>query len=465
MLTINLNSDLKTPLYEQIYNYIKEEIKNGNIVYNTKLPSSRGLASYLSVSRNTVDMAYAQLLSEGYIDAYPKKGYFVNKFTQLNKLNNPKAIKSNIKKYEETLKYKYDFSPFAINLEKFPYNTWRQLSKNCLINDNNNLFLLGNSQGDYQLREVIVKYLYESRGVNCKPEQIIIGAGVDYILQLLAQIFTNKTKIAIENPAYKQAYNIFTGFSINTYPIAIDKLGIDIKSLYKTDAEIVYVTPSHQYPIGIVMPIKRRLELLEWANQNENRYIIEDDHDSEFRYKGKPIPALQGLDENDKVIYLGTFSRAIAPAIRVAYVVMPQALLNTYINRFSYYSCTVSRLDQAIITDFIKYGYFERHLNKMRKIYKNKHDLLINNLNISKSSIIGENAGLHIVLKLNTNLEENEVIKMGANFGLKLYGLKEHYIEIPKNYKTSLLFGYANLSDNDIIEGIKIFNDNILSKI
>lgn len=465
MLTINLNSDLKTPLYEQIYNHIKEEIKNGNIVYNTKLPSSRGLASYLSVSRNTVDMAYAQLLSEGYIDAYPKKGYFVNKFTQLNKLNNPKTIKSNIKKYEETLKYKYDFSPFAINLEKFPYNTWRQLSKNCLINDNNNLFLLGNSQGDYQLREVIVKYLYESRGVNCKPEQIIIGAGVDYILQLLAQIFTNKTKIAIENPAYKQAYNIFTGFSINTYPIAIDKLGIDIKSLYKTDAEIVYVTPSHQYPIGIVMPIKRRLELLEWANQNENRYIIEDDHDSEFRYKGKPIPALQGLDENDKVIYLGTFSRAIAPAIRVAYVVMPQALLNTYINRFSYYSCTVSRLDQAIITDFIKYGYFERHLNKMRKIYKNKHDLLINNLNISKSSIIGENAGLHIVLKLNTNLEENEVIKMGANFGLKLYGLKEHYIEIPKNYKTSLLFGYANLSDNDIIEGIKIFNDNILSKI
>lgn len=465
MLTINLNSDLKTPLYEQIYNYIKEEIKNGNIVYNTKLPSSRGLASYLSVSRNTVDMAYAQLLSEGYIDAYPKKGYFVNKFTQLNKLNNPKTIKSNIKKYTETLKYKYDFSPFAINLEKFPYNTWRQLSKNCLINDNNNLFLLGNSQGDYQLREVIVKYLYESRGVNCNPEQVIIGAGVDYILQLLAQIFTNQTKIAIENPAYKQAYNIFTGFSINTYPITIDKFGIDIKSLYKTDAEIVYVTPSHQYPIGIVMPIKRRLELLEWANENKNRYIIEDDHDSEFRYKGKPIPALQGLDENDKVIYLGTFSRAIAPAIRVAYVVMPQTLLDTYINRFNYYSCTVSRLDQAIITDFIKYGYFERHLNKMRKIYKNKHDLLINNLNISKSSIIGENAGLHIVLKLNTNLEENEVIKMGANFGLKLYGLKEHYIEIPKNYKASLLFGYANLSDNDIIEGIKIFNDNILSKI
>ncbi|HEX3077095.1 MAG TPA: PLP-dependent aminotransferase family protein [Lachnospiraceae bacterium] len=457
MLTIHLNMKSGIPLYEQIYRYIKEEIRNGSLPYHTKLPSTRSLASHLQVSRNTVDMAYAQLLSEGYIESSAKRGYFVCQITELVTLNQRNSPMVN-EEAERKSDYRYHFSPFAIDINHFPYNTWRKLSKDCMNNHSNDLFLLGSKQGDSSFRESIQKYLHESRGVICQKEQIIVGAGADYLLQLLAQLLKPSNLIAMENPTYKQAYRIFCGFGHRTCSIPLDQNGIRIDSLSTTDADIAYVTPSHQYPIGIVMPIKRRMELLNWANERNGRYIIEDDHDSEFRYKGKPIPALQGLDTNGKVIYMGTFSRAIAPAIRVGYLVLPNELLMRYKNQYNYYNSTVSRIDQAILTTFINEGYFERHLNKVRKIYRSKHDVLLNALKIFSNHITihGEHAGLHLVVQFHLSITEEQIIDLAASNGIKLYGLKEHYVTVnEENYTPTILLGYANLTEEEIVEGVQ----------
>ncbi len=460
MLTIPINTNSKFSLYEQIYQYIKNEIIHGVLAYQSKLPSTRSLAAHLSISRNTVDMAYAQLLSEGYIEAVPKSGYFVCKITALNILNNTNYEKK--EKLEEgrqdTSAYSYDFSPFSVNLSHFPYQTWRQLSKNCL-QDNTDLFLLGDNQGDFTLRQAITHYLHQSRGVNCEENQLIIGAGVDYLLQMLARLFGSNCNIAMENPSYQRANKIFNGFGIKTTPISLDSNGMSVEALEKTNCNIAYVTPSHQYPLGIVMPIQRRIELLTWANQNTSRYIIEDDHDSEFRYKGKPIPSLQSIASCDNVVYIGTFSRAIAPAIRVGYMVLPHVLLKEFKAQFSYFASTVSRIDQAILTDFINEGYFERHLNRMRKVYKIKHDILLTSLKAKNLPIIisGENAGMHLVVQLTNGASEEKVIEQAKENHIQLYGLKEHFLEIPTNYATTFLFGYANLSEDDIINGINEF--------
>ena len=474
MLTINIDTRLVIPMYEQIYNYIKKEIQSGNLPFHTKLPSTRSLAVNLQVSRNTVDMAYSQLVSEGYIESVPKSGYYVCTISDLTHITVNRTALNQLPTKVKAL-YHYDFSPFVIDINSFPYNIWRKLSKNCMNDNNNNLFLLGDNQGDENLRIAITRYLHESRGVNCSTEQIIIGAGADYLLQLLSQILqyikqgtvstesSYQSIIAMENPTYKQAYKIFTGMHFGVVPIDLDHNGINIQHLSESNSNIVYVTPSHQYPLGIVMPIKRRLELLKWANVSPNRYIIEDDHDSEFRYKGKPIPALQGIDSSGKVIYIGTFSRAVAPAIRIGYMVLPENLLEIYRKNLYYYSSTVSRVDQNIMQNFIKEGYFERHLNKMRKIYKNKHDLLIQSLKIFKNKIQieGENAGLHLVLRFPTITSEKEIIELAAKKSIKLYGLSEHYITsteaqniMPQSIPPTILLGYANVSEQDIRDGI-----------
>lgn len=461
MFTIHLNTKSKAPLYDQIYTYIKNEIRSGSIPYQAKLPSTRSLATHLQVSRNTVDMAYSQLVSEGYIESKSKSGYYVCQLEEMlafPKHSAPEQIP--VEKLKPS--YTYDFSPFAIDIHQFPYNTWRRLSKECLNNSNNDLFLLGSKQGDMEFRESIQKYLHESRGVQCHKDQIIVGAGVDYLLQLLVQLLKSLSfpcKIAMENPTYVQAYRIFRGLLVSTCCIPLDSSGIRIDCLNMSGANIAYVTPSHQYPLGIIMPIKRRQALLQWANETTNRYIIEDDHDSEFRYKGKPIPALQGLDSNDKVIYMGTFSRSIAPAIRVGYLVLPQTLLNLYHSNYNYYTSTVSRIDQSILTEFIRGGYFERHLNKMRKNYKGKHDTLIQALKIFKNkvSIQGEYAGLHLVVTFHLPLTEEELIEKAAKSSIKLYGLKKFFISFDNNtnYEPTILLGYANLTEDEIVKGIE----------
>ena len=454
-LTITLDVKSTIPLYEQIYEYIKTDIRNGKISCGEKLPSTRALAKYLEISRSTEELAYEQLLAEGYVEAEACRGFFVTQIEELYQWETAKeTVAQKIIKEENV--YKYDFSPRGVDLQSFPYGVWRKLSKEILSNDKSDLFQLGDSQGEYELRETICRYLYQARGVNCEPEQMVIGAGNEYLLMLLSTVLGKNRKIAFENPTYRQAYRLFENLSYDTCVVEMDRKGMCVDKLRKSGAEIAYVMPSHQYPLGIVMPIKRRMELLRWAAEEEERYIIEDDYDSEFRYKGKPIPALQGFDREDKVIYIGTFSRSIAPSIRISYLVLPKNLLKVYNEKSRFLSSTVSRVDQLIIQQFIERGYYERHLNKMRALYKNRHDIMVNELKplLKYCSISGENAGVHLLLTFIEGKEEKILTQKAKEQGIKVYGLSTYDIKKKEKEQAVILLGYANMSEEKIIQAI-----------
>lgn len=455
-LTISLDPKDKMPLYEQIYQYIKENIITGKIAYREKLPSTRLLAKHLEVSRSTVELAYEQLLSEGYIESEPYRGFFAAQIEGLYHLSGEKVFRME-KKAVQKERYRFDFTPNGVDLRSFPYNAWRKLSKDILTDDRVELFRLGNPQGEAGFREAVCKYLYQARGVNCSPEQVIVGAGSDYLLMLLCAVLGREHVIAVENPSYKQAYRLFASQSYQVLPIGMDAYGMRIDTLRDTAADVAYVTPSHQYPTGIVMPMKRRMELLKWANEKEGRYVIEDDYDSEFRYKGKPIPALQGYDRAGRVIYLGTFSKSIAPAIRMSYMVLPRKLRDVYLDKCGFISSTVSVVDQLIVQHFIEDGYYERHLNKTRSLYKGRHDLLIKGLAslTGVCRISGEHAGVHLLLTFRGKVTENELIKKAKEAGIRVYGLSDYMIG-EKEEKATVLLGYANLTEEEIKEAAEI---------
>ena len=281
---------------------------------------------------------------------------------------------------------------------------------------------------------------------------MLFRSGSDYLFMLLSMILGTDHKIAFEDPTYKQAYRLAQSLSYETVPVTMDKSGMEVARLSGTDADIAYVTPSHQYPTGIVMPMKRRLELLKWAGEKDGRYIVEDDYDSEFRYKGKPIPALQGYDRMEKVIYLGTFSKSIAPAIRLSYMVLPNPLLRIYQERHRFVNSTVSKVDQMIVQRFLEDGYYERHLNKMRALYKNRHDTLIDALRPLSGicRVFGEHAGVHLLLAFENGKTEEELILRAKERGIKVYGLSDYRILKDPAARPTVLLGYANLAEEQI---------------
>lgn len=459
-LTINLQPGAKAPLYEQIYEHIKCEIQEGHIRSGEKLPSTRALSRHLEVSRSTVELAYEQLLSEGYVEAEPYRGYFVSQIEGLYHFEKREREHTE-KEQKQERAYLYDFTPNGVDLKSFPYNAWRKLSKECLTDDRAELFRLGNPQGEYGLRNAICSYLHQARGVNCRPEQVIVGAGSDYLLLLLLMIIGSRHRIALENSTYRQAYRLFENSECEVCTVDMDGRGMQVDKLRESGADIAFVMPSHQYPLGIVMPIRRRMELLKWADEKPGRYIIEDDYDSEFRYKGKPIPALQGYDSRGKVIYTGTFSKSIAPAIRMSYIVLPPDILALYKKRCSFLSSTVSRVDQLILQKFIEEGYYERHLNKTRALYKSRHDTLLGCLREMKGdfTVSGENAGVHLLLHFTGRVSEKEMIERAAEAGVKVYGLSEYCVEKKEDVKedeTVILLGYANMGEEKICQAVRL---------
>lgn len=481
-MTIRLQTDSGKCLYEQIYEYIRQEIRDGKLLAGEKLPSTRSLAEYLQVARSTVDYAYDQLLSEGYIESRPYRGYYVSPVEELSALENSAqasrlceegipgksggvAADANAASLQEKrAAARYDFSPNGIDMSAFPFSVWKKISRGILTGDNRELFAQGEPQGDYELRQTISRYLHSSRGVNCRPEQVIVGAGNDYLLMLLEKILGRHVRIAMENPTYKRAYRIFHSFAYDIVTVDMDEYGMAAQQLEKERVTAAYVMPSHQFPTGIVMPVGRRTELLYWARKAENRYLIEDDYDSEFRYRGKPIPALQGADEYGKVIYIGTFSKAIAPSIRVSYMVLPDKLLDRYRQNCYFYSCTVPRMDQRILDIFIREGYFERHLNKMRKLYRGKHELLLEELKPfeKRFRVSGEHAGLHLLLHAGTDVTEEELLGRAMEKGVLAYGLSESMVGQSGGSvgrSATVLLGYGALEKEDIVEGIALLKE------
>lgn len=483
MITIPLDSQSKRSLYMQIYESIKSDILAGHLAHPEKLPSSRSLAANLQVSRSTVDTAYGQLVAEGYITSVEKRGYFVNPVTYAQTFTaagTKSATPSPIVREDENPRY--DFNPDAIDTTHFPYSIWKSIGKNQLDNPDN--FLMGGHFGNQGLRQAIAGYLYGSRGVNCTPDNIVVGAGLDHLLQMLCVLFAREPIIAMEDPGYRSARQVLISSGYRVLDVPLAEGAFDVDALRRTDADICYVTPSHQFPLGSVLSISRRQSLLAWAAGRDDRYIIEDDHDSEFRYRGRPIPALQSLDHGQKVIYIGTFSKAISPAIRTGYMVLPPSLMARYRQKCGSYACPVSRIDQAILTEFIQKGYFEKHLNRMRKIYKGKHDYMMEQFALhfpdgrilggshdhatpgsshnraarggASLEISGDNAGLYLILHYHGTMTETEILGRAKKFGIRLRPLKEYYANPPANYLPAFLIGFANLDEKQIREGISL---------
>lgn len=482
-IRIRLEKENGKTLYEQLYEYIREEIRTGGLLPDERLPSARFLSDSLQVSRTTVDMAYGQLVAEGYLTARPKSGYFVNATEGLCDTGMAAVgEKARTVREEAESALRYDFSPTAIDMTHFPYATWKRITKNILVDAKSRMFALGEPQGDEELRTTICRYLHGSRGVNCEPGQIIVGAGNDFLLLLLEKLLGRHVPIAMENPTYVRAYRIFQSFAYPIFLVPMDEKGIRVDKLRESGARAAYVMPSRQYPTGISMPIGRRMELLGWAAEAEGRYLIEDDYDSEFRYKGKPLPSLQASDSMGRVIYLGTFSKSIAPAIRVSYMVLPYPLLEKYRQECGFISSTVSRIDQTILNEFIRDGYFERYLNKMRKVYRAKHDLLLGELKGWEADfdISGENAGLHVLLTDKKGRTEESLVRQAAEADVKVYGMKAFCMEEQqqeaiqaggegrrpnedaggpaagwkKGRPAAVILGYGSLSGTEIVEGI-----------
>lgn len=459
-LMIPLNSRSQQPLYEQIYEYIKKEIKEGGLKAEARLPSTRILAENLKVSRSTTQLAYDQLASEGYIEGVPCKGYFVARIDGLVEVEHREEPQKLVPETEKE-NWIIDFSPRGIDLDSFPFHIWRKLSRNTLIDDNKEMFLSGDRQGERALREAIGDYLHSARGVKCRGDQIVVGAGSEYLLMLLNLLLDRNGSIAMESPTYSQAYRVIASQGRTVVPVKMDAQGMMPQELEKSGAGAAYIMPSHQYPTGIVMPVRRRQELLLWAQKQEGRYLIEDDYDSEFRYKGKPVPALQGMDTGENVIYMGTFSKSIAPAIRISYMVLPDPLLKRYREKAGFFASTVSRIDQNILYRFLVDGFYERHLNRMRAIYKGKHDKLIGELKAmeKKFFIRGEYAGLHLLLTAKDGRPEEELVRQAKEVGVHVYGLSSWLIgeeELPEEWKHTVALGYANLSENEIEKGTEL---------
>ncbi|WP_270386510.1 PLP-dependent aminotransferase family protein [Blautia hansenii] len=459
-LIIFIDKESKVPIYQQIYEFIKKEIEKEQLKPGDKLPSSRALSRYLSISRSTAELAYDQLASEGYIEAMPCKGYYVSQLegvyfsdSRLSKCQEEKPIVQ-----ERVKKYFHDFALNEIARGSFPYNVWQKLSKQVLAEADEEFFQLGNPCGEDGIRQAVAEYLYRSRGVKCKREQIIIGAGNDYLLMLLGTILGAGQTVAMEVATYISAYYDFRHIGYDIEKIKQDEQGLDISDLEGKSANIVYVMPSHQFPMGMIMPLKRRMALLNWAEKSQERYIIEDDYDSEFRYKGQPIPSLQGFDRNGSVIYMGTFSKSVAPSIRVSYMVLPERLMQKYLKKKHLFSVTVSKTDQKILELFLNKGYYEKHLNRMRKIYKNKHDLIVKYLKEMQDICVfhGENAGVHFVLEFINGLTEQEAIDKARDVGIQVYGVSEYCISINTEKENKVLLGYAGMEEKEIEEAMKL---------
>ena len=469
-LAIHLTDENGKHLYEQIYEYIADEIREGKLLAGEKLPSTRSLADYLQVARSTVELAYDQLASEGYIESVPYRGYYICRVEELYRIGTSGGgLRSEKKgagqedgqpgqKDSRTARYfDIDFSPNAIDMNLFPFGTWRKITRDILSGDRKELFALGEPRGDLELRKTVCRYLHASRGVNASPEQIIVGAGNDYLLLLLQYILGRGITAAFENPSYRRAFRIFSSFAARMVTVPSDENGIRVDGLLASGANVAYVMPSRQFPTGTVMPIGRRTELLRWASSAEDRYLVEDDYDSEFRYRGKPIPSLQSADTAGRVIYIGTFSKSVAPAIRISFMVLPERLMEAYEKNCSFFSSTVSRIDQTILNEFILSGAFERHLNRMRKAYREKHDLLLDCLQplLNRYRLSGEYAGLHVLLTSRVPAGEEELLERAAACGVRIYGLKEAALAPFETDYATVMLGYGGLDQERIREGIR----------
>jgi GntR family transcriptional regulator / MocR family aminotransferase len=469
-ITFNLSEDGKVPYYVQLYRHIRQEIKNKQIPSGTRLPAIRRLSEHLHISRNTVENAYLQLISEGYVESRPRSGLYVVELEedfsmpddQVKQAKKQKAAADMKPKSPDIPAIRCDFRNGTIDLRHFPFSVWNRLTYQTMQEHSRQLSFYSDSQGELNLRNHLARYLRLSRGVQCSPEQIIVGAGIQHLLMLLCQLLgTERQTVAVEEPGYNGAKAVFAQLNFQMTPIPLDEDGINLEFLKRSGAKLVYVTPSHQFPFGMILPIQKRLKLLQWAADNEG-LIIEDDYDSEFRYQGRPIPALQGLDTRGSVIYMGTFSKSLLSAIRISYMVLPESLLEIYNKMKTLLEPTASLVHTHTLERFMEEGWWEKHLRRMKNVYQKKHvhllSVIVHYLGTSVR-VIGQHSGLHIVLEVLNGLSESELISKANEKGVKIYSTSQYWMAPDSQSAPRVLLGFGGLSENELEEGIRLLQE------
>lgn len=442
------------PLYDQLYRHIAGAVQSGALSPGARLPSKRRMCALAGVSMSTVEAAYSLLAAEGYVLARPRSGYVCAHLL-------PPVPSAPIPPPEPSAPppspWAFDCSTSAVDVSAFPFSSWARITKEAVY-ENPGLLQRGHPQGDAPLRSALGSLLAQYRGVRCSPEQVVVGPGADYLLSLLLQLLPEHRAVALEDPGYPAAYAAAALHGRRAVPIPVDGEGMCPDALADSGAGIAYVTPSHQFPLGVSMPAGRRSRLLHWAASAPDRWIIEDDYDSEFRWSSRPIPAMQGLDRAGRVVYLGTFSRSIAPAIRAAYLILPPSLLEQYRRTFSHGACAVSRFEQESLRRFLTQGLYGRHLRRTGNLYRKKCALFAGALSaIPGASVSGAEAGLHFLLTL-PRYSEEELTARAAEKSVRVYPLSRYCHTVPPKPSTVVL-GFAGLSEDQLRRAAELLGE------
>ena len=443
MLTYELKKSPGVPLYEALYRCIRADILSGNLKAGEKLPSKRALAQNLEVSKITVEGAYNQLLSEGFIRAQEKVGYFVEAVEQ-RRVEKTQPPASTAPAGQDCL---LDLT--ANGTEQFPFSVWSKLQREVMLDYGEKLLLPLPNQGIPELRQAIAEHLAAFRGMHVDPDNILIGAGTDFLYNLLIQLLGRDKTYAVEEPGYSKIRKIYAAGGVACISAPMDSQGVIPDCL--TDAHVLHCSPSHHFPTGLVTSVSRRKELLAWAK--EGNWIIEDDYDSEFRFDTHPKPTMQELDRNGRVIYMNTFSKSLAPSIRISYMVLPPDLMEQFRRRLGFYSCTVASFEQYTLARFLSRGHFEKHINRMRKYYRQRRNAVIAQLKrcafSEQLTILEQDAGLHFLLKVKTELSDQELTRKLEESGIRIRALSDYYHDNPRD-RHCLVVNYSGIREEDL---------------
>jgi GntR family transcriptional regulator/MocR family aminotransferase len=484
MITPVLETKGTKPLYEQLYDAIREKIEDGALEKGAKLPSKRSLAAHLSISQSTVEHAYEQLMAEGYVESRPRSGYFVGnvegsmrKRETLPPVRRPPAqtaapfhpdrLAGDIGSiYPDRLagdlgsphpdrlagdlgSPRYDLRTNAVDTNHFPYTVWQRLMRENIRDVRGKLLAQSRPEGNPGLRLEIARYLREYRGVEAAPEQIILGAGMEFLLGMLADLL-RRAVFAFEDPGYGKISKVLSVRGLQAIPVPMDGEGPQVAALEKSGADLIFTTPACHFPLGVTMSYPRRQQLLHWASGGPDRFIIEDDFNCEFRYVLKPAPTLHRLDASGKVIYINSFAGTLAPSLRVAYMVLPESLIPVYQEKMSFYSCSVSEFEQGILRSFMGGGYYGRHLSRMRKIYSGRREALLEGLAPlgDRLKTGGQKAGLHLLLTVQ-GASEATLIKKAGEQGVRVYPLSGYSVN-KESAQETVVAGFAAHKSADL---------------
>lgn len=488
MITYNLENRGNKPLYQFLYECLRNDIIEGRIASGSKLPSKRTFARNLGVGVNTVTTAYEQLVAEGFVYAEEKRGYFA---AHVEAMSAPAVSKPNplpLAVDDDSTCF-MDFRANRVNLGNFPEDAWRRCLRKAILDGGESLYQTIPYAGLPKLRNAIADYLYANRGLSVDPARIIVGAGTEYLIRRLFDLFGNDVAFGIESTGFKKLAAHAERFHARAVivpptwsriePNLDDKRranenvrgarcviadeGLNLDVLRNSNAKVMYVSPANRFPSGRIMPINTRVSLLNWAYERPDRFIVEDDYDSEFRYSGRAILPLYAEDTHDRVIYLNTFSKTMVPSLRISYMILPKVLMQRYEETLSFYSCSASSLEQYALADFIESGTFERHINKLRAFYGRQRTTILNQLNASPlmniADIEAHRSGTHFLLRVRTEWPKEEISRRGNRLGLRISFFSDYSMsDIDRPGEVTLVMNYAAIAPNQVTEVVARLN-------